>query len=217
MHESFNAQMSAFPGADAVSLPGHPEGTALASVADCAVWLAKYLRWKGVPRAVIGGNSLGGAVALEFALRYPELTAGLILIGTGARLKVTPAIFDMIDRQWPECIPQLAAYALSEDAAQDLRARVERWHHTVGAKSTRTDYAACNAFDVMERLGGIAAPTLIVVGDRDVMTPPKYATFLQERIDGSRLAIIEGAGHMAHAERPDVVNEHIREHVNGLM
>lgn len=216
-HESFDAQVAALQNVDAVSLPGHPEGRAFSSVGDYAAWLDKYVRWKGAEKAIVGGNSLGGAIALEWALRYPDHAAGLILLGTGARLRVADRIFQMIDDEWPACIETLVGYSLAPGAPRDLRDRVAGWHAAVGQESTRRDYAACNAFDVMDRVASIAAPTLIVVGDQDVMTPPKYAAFLHERIPGSTLAVIEGAGHMAHAERPDAVNDRIRERFGSLV
>jgi len=205
---TFDAQVAAFE-CDAVSLPGHPEGEALASVGDCAVWLAKYLRWKGVSQAIIGGNSLGGAIAIEFALRYPDATAGLVLLGTGARLKVAPQIFQMIDERWPECIDDLVGLSLATDAPAPLRERIKSWHAEVGQRSTRQDYADCDAFDAMDRVASIRARTLVIVGSADAMTPPKYASFLQQRIAGSELALIEGAGHLAHAEKPEAVNDRI--------
>lgn len=208
-HESFDAQVAEF-GCDAVSLPGHPEGEALASVGDCAAWLAKYLHWKGADRAIVGGNSLGGAIAIEFALRYPDRTAGLILLGTGARLKVAPSIFEMIDARWPDCIDDLVGFSLAPNADPSLRARVRDWHVRVGQRSTRRDYQDCDEFDAMDRVGSIRARTLIVVGSDDKMTPQKYSAYLHGNIAGSELAVIEGAGHMAHAEKPEAVNARIR-------
>lgn len=208
-HESFDAQVSAL-GCDAVSLPGHPEGEALASVGDSAAWIAKYMQWKGTGRAIVGGNSLGGAIAIEFALRYPERTAGLILLGTGARLKVSPTFLEMLDARWPACIDDLVDSSLPANADPDLRARVRRWHEIVGQRSTRRDYQNCDAFDAMERLASIRARTLIVVGSEDKMTPPKYSAYLKDKIADSTLAVVDGAGHLAHAERPDEVNAHIR-------
>jgi pimeloyl-ACP methyl ester carboxylesterase len=205
-HDSFAAQTASLPNADAVSLPGHPEGEALRSVGDCAVWLAKYLHWKGVGRAIVGGNSLGGAIAIEWALRYPADVEGLILIGAGGRLKVAPQIFEMIDGQWPQCIDSLVDMSVASSASAELRARVAGWHETVGQATTRQDYANCNEWDAMERLGTIAARTLVIVGAEDRMTPPKYAQFLRDRIAGSAYAEIEGAGHLVHAEAPERVN-----------
>lgn len=208
-HESFDAQVAAF-GCDAVSLPGHPEGEALTSVGDCAAWLAKYLRWKGADQAIVGGNSLGGAIAIEFALRYPDRTAGLVLLGTGARLKVAPSIFEMIGSRWPDCIDDLIAFSVARAADPALQTRMHEWHVRVGRDSTMRDYRNCDEFDAMDRVGSIRARTLIVVGAEDKMTPQKYSAFLHDKIAGSELAVIDGAGHMAHAEKPEAVNERIR-------
>jgi len=208
--DSFRAQLDSFADSDALSLPGHPQGEPLASVTDLAEWLDSYIRWTRAEKAVVAGNSLGGAIAMEWALRHPDRVAGLILIGTGARLRVGQAIMDMLDR-WPESIPTFAEYAVSSGAPQALRSRVEQWHRTVGQKSTRADYMACNAFDVMPRLSEITAPTLIIVGAEDALTPPKYARYLHEHLAGSRLLEVPAAGHIVMAERPDAVNAAIAE------
>ena len=205
-HESFQAQAEAFAGSDAVSLPGHPQGEAFESVSECAAWFERYLHWRKAGKAVVAGNSLGGAIAMEWALDYPSQVAGLILIGTGARLRVSPQIFSMLDERWPDCIETLADFALAPSAPLELRARTKAWHLQVGRESTRRDYAACNDFDIMDRVAEISAPALIVVGVEDRLTPPKYARFLHERIAGSELLVVEGAGHMVMAEKPAEVN-----------
>jgi len=204
--DSFRAQAEAFPDSDAVSLPGHPAGEPLTAVGDMAEWLDKYINWAGAGKAVVAGNSLGGAIAMEWALRHPDHVAGLILIGTGARLRVGQAIFDMLDRQWPACIPAFVDYSLSPGAPADLRERVRQWHEVVGQKATRADYAACNEFDIMTRLAEISAPALIVVGGEDRLTPPKYSHYLHEHLPGSQFLEVPGAGHVVMAERPDRVN-----------
>lgn len=208
--DSFRDQVAAFAGSEALALPGHPNGEPLASVGEMAQWLSGQLKERGRDKAVVAGNSLGGAVALEWALRYPDKAGGLILIGTGARLRVSPAIFEMLDTQWPDSIPTLVDYSVSASANADLRSRVAHWHSLVGRRATRTDYAACDAWDAMQRVAEIKAPTLIIVGEFDRLTPPKFARFLNEKIMGSRLLEVPGAGHIAMAERPDIVNPAIQ-------
>jgi pimeloyl-ACP methyl ester carboxylesterase len=204
--DSFRAQAEAFPGSDPISLPGHPAGKALASVEECSQWLVRYIEWKGASPVVIAGNSLGGAIALHCALDVPEMVAGLVLIGSGARLRVSDEIFQMIDRDWPACIETLVDWALADGASDELRQRAAGWHRIVGRESTRCDYGACNTFDVIDRLGEIQCPALIIVGADDKMTPPKYSKFLHERLAGSVLEIVEDAGHVVMAEKPERVN-----------
>jgi pimeloyl-ACP methyl ester carboxylesterase len=211
--DSFREQVAAFPDSDAVSLPGHPHGDPLTTIGDMAEWLGKYIRWAGKGPAIVGGNSLGGAIAMEWALRFPDDAAGLILIGTGARGRVSPPL---VDNEWPASIPKLVDFALSANASHELRRRAEEWHHTVGQKATRADYAACNVFDEMDRLPDIHVPTLIVVGGEDRLTLPKFSRYLHEHIAGSELLEVPGAGHVVMAERSDVVNPTIEAFVASI-
>ncbi len=71
------------------------------------------------------------------------------------------------------------------------------------------DYLACDRFDVMAELDKINVPTLIMCGDEDQLTPVKYSQFLLERIKGSRLEILPGAGHMLMMEAAELFNEKI--------
>ena len=209
-HEAFAEQAAAFPGSDAVSLPGHPHGSPLTDVPEMASWLAKYAHFRAAVPAIACGNSLGAAIALEWALTNPSEVAGLILIGSGARLRVGKQIFEMIDQHWPECIDELVDLSVAPGCPDHLRQLIRGWHLMVGQGATRADYAACDAFDEIERVGSIEIPSLIIVGSVDRMTPPKYATFLHERIARSTLKVIEGAGHLPHLEQPDAVNAVIR-------
>lgn len=204
--DSFRAQADAFLGSDAVTLPGHPGGEAFETVEEASAWFARYVEWRHAGRAVAAGNSLGGAIAIRWALDYPEQVAGLILIGTGARLRVSPAIFKMLDEDWPACVSALAKGELGPNASPELRERVAGWHREVGREAMRRDYGACDRFDVMTELAELQIPTLVIVGSADQLTPPKYAAYLHEHIAGSQLAVIEEAGHLAMTERPLEVN-----------
>ncbi|MBN1979269.1 MAG: alpha/beta fold hydrolase, partial [Anaerolineae bacterium] len=63
------------------------------------------------------------------------------------------------------------------------------------------DLTACDRFDVMERLGEIDAPALVVAGSADRLAPVKYAHYLAAHVSGAQIAIVEGAGHMVMLER----------------
>ena len=203
---SFDQQVAAFAGSVALALPGHPDGDALESVSDMARFVHARLDLERGERAVVGGNSLGGAVSLRWALEYPRSAQAIILIGTGARLRVAPSIFTLIETRWPACIPELVDMAISTHAPAWLREQSIRSHECVGQENTRRDFAACNAFDVMAELDRLQLPALIVVGSDDRMTPPKYSQYLHQHIAGSELKVIHEAAHLVMAERPAEVN-----------
>src|SRR5579872_5479020 len=91
--DSFQSQSEAFSGSDAVALPGHPIGEALASVSDYSPWLSAHLKATLSTPAVVAGNSLGGAIAMRWALDHPDQAAGLVLIGPapGCGSRPTPS------------------------------------------------------------------------------------------------------------------------------
>ncbi|MDE2572637.1 MAG: alpha/beta fold hydrolase, partial [bacterium] len=84
------------PGGSAPSLPGHPDGQALSSVDGAAEWLLERHLGDAEPGLLVG-NSLGGAIAMSAALRSPERVAALVLVGSGARLRVHPEIFAQVE------------------------------------------------------------------------------------------------------------------------
>jgi 3-oxoadipate enol-lactonase len=75
---------------------------------------------------------------------------------------------------------------------------------------------ACDAFDVIEKLSGINTPTLAITGTKDVMTPPKYAEFLGDRMPNTEITLIEGGSHFVFGEFPSQVNDAISAFVDKL-
>ena len=191
----------------ALDLPGHGKsgGQGCASIADYTAVLLGFLETLGVKCAVIAGHSMGGAIAQQFALSHPTRVMGLILVATGARLRVAPVILDGILTNPDATLDLVTRYAWGPNAPEQMVQLGRAQMAEVNPHVVANDYAACNAFDVMDRLGQIAAPTLALGGTADQMTPPKYVAFLAEKIRGSRLVMIEGAGHMVMLEQPDLV------------
>jgi pimeloyl-ACP methyl ester carboxylesterase len=149
---------------------------------------------------VVLGHSMGGAVALEYALAAPPGLRALALVSTGARLRVHPSILAAFapdgDAMWPP-------------AAASADARGFGLPTSVPRATALSDWHAANAFDRMARVHEIGTPTLILVGDADQLTPVKYARFLHERIRGSQLVVLPDAGHGLPSEHADDVAEHV--------
>ena len=153
---------------------------------------------------------MGGAVAQRLALADRGRVSGLVLVGTGAKLRVAPAILDRIQQDFDGAVELITEYAWSARTEPELKDLGREALRETGARVLYRDFQACDGFDLMERVGNIAVPTLVVVGSEDRLTPVTYSRFLVERIAGSGLVVVEGAGHMVTLERPDDVGDRVR-------
>jgi pimeloyl-ACP methyl ester carboxylesterase len=188
----------------AVDLPGHGEsqGDGCASIPEYRDILRDVLNALSFTRAVLVGHSMGGGIAQSFALTYPDRIAALVLVGTGARLRVHPEIFAAIQRDTAEAGRLISGWAYSSAAMAATVALAAEAFARTRASVLEGDFRACDCFDLMGEIPEIRTPTLIVCGEDDRLTPVKYARFLHENIPGSALAVIPGAGHMVMLERP---------------
>jgi pimeloyl-ACP methyl ester carboxylesterase len=202
----------------ALDLPGHGQsgGDGCARIDDYAAAVQGFLEVAKLGKVVLGGHSMGGGVAQAVALAHPELLDGLILVGTGARLRVLPKIFELLEKDYPEGVQFINDLALSPSTMQALKDAVRVQTLETRQQVTIGDFTACNAFDVMERIRTLGVPTLVVVGRDDQLTPLRYSEFLARAIPGARLVIAERAGHYVHLEQPDLVNRAIRDFLASL-
>jgi pimeloyl-ACP methyl ester carboxylesterase len=208
-------QKERFPDCDAVTLPGHPEGGPRDSVDGYREWLRDYISRRGYGAPVLAGQSMGGGIALSYALAHPGETAALILIGSGARLRVNPAFLktlsDNIDK--PPSWYRDLAITMYGAVEERVRQRVLDEACSLPVSLHLNDFLCCDRFDVMGRLPELGMPVLVICGEKDIMTPLKYSRFMVEKIPGARLAVIPDAGHMLFLEKPDEVNREIERFV----
>ena len=208
----------------AVDLPGHgrSEGPPLASVPAMADWVAALLDGAGIGAAFLVGHSMGSLVALDAAARHPERARGAVLVGTSAPMPVADALLD----------PARA----NERLALDL---VTLWGHSprahvggVGVPGLWTtggglrlveraapgvlfaDLDACNRYaDGIERARSVRCPVMLVLGERDSMTPARAARELESVLPVSRRLVIRHGGHQLMSERPNQVLDTLAEFV----
>jgi len=191
----------------ALDLPGHGRsgGRGRTSISGYAEVLLQFMDALAVDRATMVGHSMGGAIAQYLALEHPARVAGLVLVGSGARLRVLPSLLDRMLVDFSATVDDLLGWAFGPHADAELvRLGHEEWMDNEPAV-VHGDFSACDVFDVMDRLGEIRCPTLIVCGEEDLLTPPKYARYLRDRIPQALLEIVPRAGHMAMLEQPQAV------------
>lgn len=195
-------------GALAVDLPGHgdSQGDGYRTIAEYRDFVRALLDALGISRAVLVGHSMGGGIAQSFALASPDRLAGLILVGTGARLRVHPDIFATTQRNMAEAGRLISQWAYSRSALPATVAQAAEAFARNRGTVLEGDFLACDAFDLMHEIAAIRVPTLVLCGEEDRLTPVKYARFLQQQIPGAALEIIPGAGHLVMLEKPVEVN-----------
>ncbi|HEU5395055.1 MAG TPA: alpha/beta fold hydrolase [Candidatus Methylomirabilis sp.] len=201
----------------AVDLPGHGISGRIASpsIPGYAAAVAETMARLAPGRFFVAGHSLGGAVALELALRYPRRVRGLILIATGAHfpaLAATPNMFLLPAAVAPGKFRDLfLGEGVSAEALALARAAVAGCPPDI----IRADIGAAKAFDVRSALSGLRRPALILCGTEDHITPPRYAAWLREGLADGELVLIQGAGHMLPLERPEQVNAALARFLRG--
>lgn len=193
----------------ALDLPGHGKsaGPGRDSIAAYRDVVYGFVQALGLGRVVLAGHSMGGAIVQDFALHYPGRLAGIVLVGTGARLRVAPAILDGIHSDFPATARAIADWVHDKNVpAQLKRLYVQRTLET-DPQVMYGDFYACDQFDRRADVARIATPALVVCGSNDVMTPPKFSEFLVQSLPNARLALIPNAGHMVALEAPEEMTE----------
>ncbi len=150
---------------------------------------------------------MGGAIALQLALDAPDRIAGLVLVATGARLRVGPQILDSLTTDFDAAVELLIGMQYGPTANPDFR-RIGAEHlHAAGPDVVKGDFLACNAFDVIDRLAEIQVPALMIGGSADQMVPSRFFNYLAEHLLDAELHLVQDTGHMVAIEFPDQVAE----------
>jgi len=201
-----------------IELPGHGEsgGEGEEEIGKYAEHVYAFLKALNLQKIFLVGHSMGGAIVQTLALTHPEVIKGIVLVGTGARLKVLPLILDGIKSHFEETVQRINQFAYSRKAPSDLVEKGVLGMRRCRAEVIYGDFLACDRFDIINETGKIALPTLILCGDDDQLTPLKYSQFLQSRINGSKLEVLSNAGHMVMMESPQTFNEKIHGFIEEL-
>ncbi len=195
----------------APDFPGHgaSAGPALTSIEAMAAWTVRLLDACGLGMCAIAGHSMGSLVALRVAALAPGRVAALALLGTAAPMRVSPRLADQARTDAPVAMRAVAAWShrardgMVIDPAAEARTlgRMQAVEHG-DPGVLAIDLAACDACaDAPAWAASVVAPTLIVSGQEDRMTPPRAAASLQAAIVQARTLILP-CGHAMMDEEP---------------
>jgi aminoacrylate hydrolase len=194
------------------------------SIGQHSTAIAGALRDLGCGPAHLVGSSTGGAIAMVMALDHPDVVRSLSLVSSWARgddfFRHQFAVRkDVLERLGLAAYIELSALCLfSPEFFRRSYAEVRAWADRPSEVEPSVMAARIDmilAHDVLDRLGEIKQPTLVLVGDRDECTPPYFSTELAAAISGAELRTLEG-GHLIYKEDPEgfhaTVTEFIRRH-----
>ena len=190
-------------------------------IADMADDVAGLLDALGIAQSHLLGLSMGGMIALEFALRHADRLDRLVLTGTGAAparaavdpiriwswVKANDATGEVFGGQQFVSLFS-TSFLRNHQAVRDTADLLASNPYPMTPQAYQRQADAYGQFDALDRLGAITAPTLVVVGEQDLLTPPWIAREVAAAIPGARFEVIRGDGtsHVVPIERPDDFN-----------
>jgi pimeloyl-ACP methyl ester carboxylesterase len=204
----------------APDLPGHGKsgGRGLQSIAAYSQAVLDWMSALGMHSAIFTGHSMGGAIALSLALDHPELAAGLILIGSGARLKVSPELLEKSASAttYQSAVELVIQWGFSQSSPARLKELAARRMLETRSSVLHADFLACNAFDETARIEKVQPACLLLYGSEDRMTPLRLGQYLEKNMPRAKLTTIPQAGHMVMLEQPIQVAQRMLDFLAGL-
>jgi pimeloyl-ACP methyl ester carboxylesterase len=172
---------------------------------------------EGIGRAIWAGLSIGGMVALRAALVAKDRVSGLILLDTHAgretasnklrHLLMGPAIKALGPRLF---LPEIIRIFFSSDTRNTKRPLIDEWRERFASvhvpSMLRTMHALRTRDSVLDRLGEIGVPALVIVGEHDALLPAAYSKDIATGLADAFLVVVEKAGHLSTLEQPESVN-----------
>jgi pimeloyl-ACP methyl ester carboxylesterase len=207
----------------ALDLPGHGRSAGvegLRTVGDYADFVAAFLDALKIRSAVMVGHSMGGAIAMDLALRHGNRVDAIVLSCTAAKFNLTPDRIESLRAIAMGRAPQ----AFTTDAYSPKTVKEnfdlirEGWMEQIKTdpRVRYTDIIACSQVDLRDAIGKIDKPTLVIAGADDQGTTPADAQLIAGKIRGAACKIIAEAAHMANRERPAEYNAAIEQFVDTL-
>ena len=208
----------------AVDFPGHgwSEGVPLASIAAMADWTAKLIDAAGVKQAALIGHSRGALVALDCAARHPDKVRALGLCGVASEMPVHPEMLESAKANTLKVQELMTFWGIGTALHKGGMTAPGLWlrRESLAVLSANkpgvihADLAACNAYkDALARAPDVKCPTVLVLGDGDLMTPLSKGKTLASAIKGAVGVVVPNSGHFMMVERPDETLDALKAYV----
>ena len=205
----------------AVDLPGHGNsgGAPLTTIEAMADWLTRVLDAAGVDQAALVGHSMGGQVVLDCAGRHGARVRALALLGGALTIPVNAALMDPAAADDHLAFDLLNVWGYGRRAQLGVHRMPGLWMMRGGLRVMEraakgvlhTDLMATNAYDGSAAAAAVACPTLVVIGEKDLMTPAKAGHALVAAVPNATSVMFPGLGHIMLEEDPDATLDALRD------
>ena len=188
----------------AVDMPGHggSSGRPLTSVAECSQFVDVLRQRLGLDRIVVVGQSLGGAVAQQYAYDHPGACAGIVVANSAPDFHISDARIRDIKERWLETAEAYAAGQVSPRAGAALKQAALAMVRARNPDTFIADLEVCNGFNSRAWAGQIAVPVVIVAGHDDTLAVPARSLALLELIAHAEMVMFSPCGHCTMLEQP---------------
>jgi len=203
----------------ALDLPGRggSGGTGFRTVGEYKEFVLEFIEHLNLENIILIGHSMGGGVAMLIALERPEILQACILVATGAKLSVAEQTIEAV-KNYYEAFCEIAPDRMfAENSADELKQEFRKGLFDTGPEVCYWDLIACNEFNIMDEVEKINVPTLIISGDKDILTPLKYGEYLHQKIYGSQFYKVKGSGHFIMQEKLEEFNGILVEFLNDFI
>ena len=189
-------------------LPGHgaSEGEGLRDIAGYEGFIEEFAGALGLGDIIPVGHSMGGAVAMVYALDNPQKVRASVLVGTGARMRVAGETLKTVKNNYLLFCDVAPSRMIAPGSSEEIRKEFREGLRDTSPDVCYWDLVACDEFDLMDRVHQINKPTCVVSAELDILTPPKYGEHLRDFIYGSSYHLINAAGHFMMLEQPAEFN-----------
>jgi pimeloyl-ACP methyl ester carboxylesterase len=208
----------------AIDLPGHgrSEGDSLTSIEAMATWIIAVIDSCGIAQSALVGHSMGSLIALETGARLGTRASRVVLIGSISPMPVSDPILDATANKPNTAHSMLTSFSFSKNNLMGGNPNPGMWmvsdsmrrYEDEQQAALELDMRACNQYQRgLEAAGEITAPTLMLHGDADRLTPLKATQPLLKALIQGRLDVVPGSGHSLMVEDPNHVLDQLKLHL----
>jgi len=188
----------------AIDMPGHApsSGALLQSMQECSAFIEAVRVALNVPRVVVIGQSLGGAIAQQYAHEHAATCAAIVIANSAADFSISDERLRAVEQEWDVTLPAYARGQLSARAGAELHAAATRM---VAARVPATfvnDLKLCNSFSSRAWADRLRVPALIIAGHDDTLTVPARSFALLDLMKHAEMVMFSPCGHCTMLEQP---------------